>query len=48
MKRKIFDGDMLIRTLTTTLLQIFLKINLNFQVIVKSIKDPDDNFKMNS
>ena len=36
---------MLIRTLSTTLLEIFFEIILNFQVIVKSIKDPEDNFK---
>ena len=36
---------MLIRTLSTTLLEIFCEIILTFQVIVKSIKDPEDNFK---
>ena len=35
---------MFIRTSRTTLLQIFCKIIINFQVIVKSIFDPDDNF----
>ena len=34
--RKISDGEMSIRTLSTTPLQIF--------VIIKSITDPDDNF----
>ena len=46
--RKIFEGEMLIRTLSTTLLQIFCKIILNSEVIVKSIIDPDDNFLRNS
>ena len=41
---KIFIGEMLIRTLPTSLLQIFCKIILNSKVIVKSIIDPDDNF----
>ena len=45
---KIFEGEMLIRTLPTTLLQIFCKIILNSKVIVKSIIDPDDNSWMNS
>ena len=39
---------MLIKTLPTTLHQIFCKIILNSEVIVKSIKDPDDNVKRNS
>ena len=38
---KIFDGEMFISILQTTLLQIFCKIILNFQVIFKSIKDPE-------
>ena len=33
------------KTLPATLLQIFCKVILNYQVIVKNIKDPDDNFK---
>ena len=41
---KIFEGKMLIRTLPTTFLQIFCEENLDFQVIVKSNMDPDDNF----
>ena len=45
--RKIFDGEVLIRTKPTTLLQIFCKIILYFKVIVKIIKDPDDNFCRN-
>ena len=32
------------RTLLTTLLQIFCKIISNSEVIVKNYKDPDDNF----
>ena len=38
-----FQEGMLIRTSPTTLLQIFCKIILNSQVIVKSIIDPDNN-----
>ena len=41
---KIFEGEMLIRILPTTLLQIFCKIILISQAIVKSIENPDDNF----
>ena len=37
-----------IRTLPTTVLQIFCKIILTFEVIVISIIDPDNNFWMNS
>ena len=36
------------KMLPTLLLQIFCKIILNFQVVVKNIKDPDDNFMNNS
>ena len=36
------------KMLSTTLLQIVCKIVPNFQVIVKNIKDPDDNFMNNS
>ena len=32
----------------STLLQIICKIIINFQVIAKTIKDPDDNFKCDS
>ena len=35
---------MLIRTLPT-LIKIFCKIKLNFQVIIISIEEPDNNFK---
>ena len=44
---KIFEGEMLIRTLPTTLLQIFCKISFNPKVIVRSTIDPDDNFYRN-
>ena len=43
-----FVREMLIRTLSTNLLQIFCEIFLNSKVIVKSIIDPDDNFYGNS
>ena len=43
-----FDGEMLIKTLPPTLLQIFCEIFHISKVIVKSIVDPDDNFWMNS
>ena len=36
---------MLIRTIPTTLLQIFSKISFNSKVIVKTIIGPDDNFQ---
>ena len=39
---------MFIRSLPTTLLEIFGKITLNFKVIVRSVKNPDDNFKSDS
>ena len=39
----ILMGEMFIRRLSTTLLQIFCKIILNSEVIVKIIIDPDDN-----
>ena len=41
----IFEGEMLIITLLTSLLSIFCKIILNFRIIVKSIIDPVGNFK---
>ena len=47
MIEKIFEGETLIRKLQTNPLQIFLTIILSFQVIVKSIKDPDDDMKTN-
>ena len=39
---------MLIQTQSTLRFQIFCKIILHFQVIDKSVKDPDVNFKSNS
>ena len=39
---------MFIRILPTTLLKMFSKSILKFLVIVKNVKDPDDNFKSNS
>ena len=42
--RKIFDGEMFIRSLLTTLSQFFDKIIPNSKIIVKGIRDPDDNF----
>ena len=45
--RKIFDGDMFMRILLTTLLQIFCKIILNSKTVVISIGVPDDNFWRN-
>ena len=43
---KIFEGEMLIRTLPTTLLQIFCKRIPNSEDINKSVIVPDDNFRM--
>ena len=39
---KIFGGEILIRTLSIILLQMFCKNHSQFKVIVKSIIDPDD------
>ena len=39
---------MLVRTLVTVLLQIFCKSFFISKVIVKGMKDPDNNFKSNS
>ena len=39
---------MLMKTLPTTLLEIFCKIMLNLKVIVKIVFDPDDDFWRNS
>ena len=39
---------MLIRTPKKNHLLIFCEMVLNSKVIIKSIVDPDDNFKMNS
>ena len=38
------EGEMLIRTLSTTLFQLFCKIVLNSKVIDINVKEPDDNF----
>ena len=43
MIEKIFDGEVLMRTLTTSLLQIICEITLNPKVIAKSIVNPEDN-----
>ena len=40
--QKIFDGELFIRTLSTTLLQIFCDFMLHFKVIFESLKVPDD------
>ena len=45
---KRFEGEMFIRILQTTLLQIFCKNLLYFQVIFKSMKIADDTFLGNS
>ena len=45
---KIFEGEMLMITLPTTLLRIFRETILNCQDNVKSIIDPENNFKRNS
>ena len=42
--RKIFQGEMFMRTILRILHQIFPKIILNFKLIVKSIIGPDNNF----
>ena len=44
LRGKIFEGEILIRTLPTTLLQIFCKFISNSKIIVKSISGADDNF----
>ena len=43
-----FVRELLIRTLSTNLLQIFCEIFLNSKVIIKSIIYPDNNFYGNS
>ena len=45
---KIFEGEMFIRILPTTLLQIFCENLLNFQGFFKSMKIADDTFLGNS
>ena len=46
--QKIFEGEMFIRILPTTLFQIFCENLLYFQVIFKSMKIADDTFLGNS
>ena len=41
---KVFDGEMLIRSQKTTLLQIFCELSLYSQVMLKSIRVADDTF----
>ena len=45
---KLFEGEMFIRILPTTLLQIFRENLLYFQVIFKSMKIADNTFPGNS
>ena len=45
---KIFEGEMLIRTQSSTLLQIFRESMLFSLVIIKSMKVSDENFPGNS
>ena len=40
---KMFEGEMLIRTISTISLQILCRVTLTFQVIFKHINDPDGN-----
>ena len=42
---KIFEEGMFLKTFSTTLLQKFCKISINSKVVIKSIIDPDDNYK---
>ena len=46
--RKIFEGEMWIRTLPTSFLQIFCKIIFLSKIISESSFDPDENSKWNS
>ena len=41
---KVFQGEMLIKNIPTTLLHVVYENIPNSKIIVKSIKDPDDNF----
>ena len=41
---KIFDREILIWKLSTTILQIFCKIIFNSNIIVKSMRYPDNEF----
>ena len=40
--KKIFDGELFIRTLSTTFLQILSKLVLHLKIIFKSMTSPDD------
>ena len=42
------EGEMLISSKSTTLLQIFCELSLDSQVIVKSMRVADDTFKSDS
>ena len=44
----IFEGEILIKTLPTILLEIFCKIIFSSKDIVISVTDPDNNFLRNS
>ena len=46
MIERIFEVEILTRTLPTTLPQIVCKIIIDFQVIDKNIKDPVEHFKV--
>ena len=43
-----FEEEMLIRSHTTTLIQIFCELLLNYQVIFKGVRVADDTFFRNS
>ena len=47
MTNKIFGVEMILTTLLKTFLEIFYKILLNFQVIVRGNKITDGNFMRN-
>ena len=47
MVRNIFEGELLLRTLSTLPLQHFCKIVLRTDVFVKSVRDPDEKCKRN-
>ena len=44
---KIFEVEILVRTLPITFLQTFCKIIFNSKVITKNISEPDENFWRN-
>ena len=45
---EMFEGELLFRTLLTTFLQIFCKINLNSKISVEGFIDLANNFLRNS